>query len=231
MQFCSKCGTKLKPSDIFCTKCNCMVGDLIEVLCKIIRKEREEAIKEAGKDCVNATVITIGDGTITLECDFPKFEEGDIVGYKRKGLINYLGYVISGGKVITLITRYIVDINEGDKVTLCEYEQLLSYDLQLELLESIKNSNAASNVREAVKWFKLEKPDKDLKFSEPSNNNDIKDNSRLNDSQLDAVRASLGLESNDILLIVGPPGTGKTRVIAKVAYELASKGICGERGN
>jgi len=33
-----------------------------------------------------------------------------------------------------------------------------------------------------------------------------------------------GLRDSEILLIVGLPGTGKTRVIAKAAYELAKRG-------
>lgn len=47
---------------------------------------------------------------------------------------------------------------------------------------------------------------------------------QLDDSQLNVVEKSLGLDTGDLLSVVGPPGTGKTEVIAKTAHELASKG-------
>jgi len=53
---------------------------------------------------------------------------------------------------------------------------------------------------------------------------DVSKRFRLNDSQIKAVEAALALNDNEILLIVGPPGTGKTRVIAKIAFELMKRG-------
>ncbi len=46
----------------------------------------------------------------------------------------------------------------------------------------------------------------------------------LDHSQINVVRQILGLKDNQILIIVGPPGTGKTEVIAKAAYELVKRG-------
>lgn len=45
----------------------------------------------------------------------------------------------------------------------------------------------------------------------------------LDNSQIDVIRQILGLKDNQILIIVGPPGTGKTEVIAKAAYELVKR--------
>jgi len=46
----------------------------------------------------------------------------------------------------------------------------------------------------------------------------------LDQSQIDVVKRILGLKDGEMLIVVGPPGTGKTEVIAKSAYELAKRG-------
>ena len=46
----------------------------------------------------------------------------------------------------------------------------------------------------------------------------------LDQSQIDVVKRILGLKDGQMLIVVGPPGTGKTKVIAKSAYELAKRG-------
>jgi KaiC/GvpD/RAD55 family RecA-like ATPase len=46
----------------------------------------------------------------------------------------------------------------------------------------------------------------------------------LNDSQSEVINHVLGMEPGDLYTVVGPPGTGKTEVIAKAAHDLASRG-------
>lgn len=46
----------------------------------------------------------------------------------------------------------------------------------------------------------------------------------LNDSQREVVNHVLGMRPGDLYTVVGPPGTGKTEVIAKAAHELANRG-------
>ncbi len=46
----------------------------------------------------------------------------------------------------------------------------------------------------------------------------------LDDSQRQVLTEILGLDEGDLSLVVGPPGSGKTEVIAKAASELASAG-------
>jgi len=46
---------------------------------------------------------------------------------------------------------------------------------------------------------------------------------KLDPTQIEAVECALALDDGEFLLIRGPPGTGKTVVIAKIAYELATK--------
>ncbi len=47
---------------------------------------------------------------------------------------------------------------------------------------------------------------------------------KLDESQINIVGRILNLKDGQILVVVGPPGTGKTEVIAKSAYELAKRG-------
>ena len=46
----------------------------------------------------------------------------------------------------------------------------------------------------------------------------------LNSSQREILRKALNLREGEVLLVVGPPGTGKTEIISKIAYELARRG-------
>jgi superfamily I DNA and/or RNA helicase len=46
----------------------------------------------------------------------------------------------------------------------------------------------------------------------------------LNDSQSEVINHVLGMDPGDLYTVVGPPGTGKTEVIAKAAHDLASRG-------
>lgn len=47
---------------------------------------------------------------------------------------------------------------------------------------------------------------------------------RLDDSQLEVVESILNLDDNEALMVVGPPGTGKTRVIARASELLMNRG-------
>ncbi|MDL0129152.1 AAA domain-containing protein [Halobacterium salinarum] len=51
-----------------------------------------------------------------------------------------------------------------------------------------------------------------------------RDNLPLNASQQEVVNHVLGMTPGDLYTVVGPPGTGKTEVIAKAAHELANNG-------
>jgi superfamily I DNA and/or RNA helicase len=117
-----------------------------------------------------------------------------------------------------------LDLKEEESLEICESEVLIGYDLQLNLIEKIKKNELNEFEEKAIKHLFEISDLKNLRKAKPSDNLDVKEKFVLDDSQLEAIEYALGLEENESLIIIGPPGTGKTRVIAKIAYELYKKG-------
>jgi len=143
------------------------------------------------------------------------------------------------------------DLNEGDRIKIVNAESLIGYDLQqawileaqrdfkglydiiAEILKStlsdqmkkqLKDNieDIIKNAKNAIRILKQRKKD-------AITPNDFKDKNslsgfKLDDSQINIIKQILGLKDNQILIVVGPPGTGKTEVIAKAAYELVKRG-------
>jgi len=107
---------------------------------------------------------------------------------------------------------------------ICESEVLVGYDLQLELIRKIKNGELDEYGQKAVTHVFEATSLRGLQKVKPSNVLDVKEGYPLDEFQLKAVEYALGLGEGESLIIIGPPGTGKTRVIAKIAYELYRRG-------
>ena len=200
-----------------------------------IRDRRKTILTETLKKTYPAYVIDISHNIATLETKYAQlFHQGDILGVKvpRKGA-RYLGVVIdSESNVLTVLTRDLREDNivAVDKyIEILDYEPLINYDLQLDMLNYVTgNCNAEEiNVKifhnEALDIIFKEKTFPPLRHVKLSDIRDVREGFRLDKSQINAIEAALGLEDYELLLIVGPPGTGKTRVIAKIAYELAKR--------
>jgi len=105
-------------------------------------------------------------------------------------------------------------INEILKDSLSDRNKI---DLKNKIEEIINNAN------KAIKALTKSKRDEII----PRDFGDkrcVSNKNFLNRSQVKVVELALGLEDGQILIVVGPPGTGKTEVIAKIAYELAKRG-------
>jgi len=229
VRFCPKCGSWLHINAIVCRKCGTEVNGkrCLDFWRDLILREREEEKRRSGRDRVPAEVVDVSEDAVTLACSFPKFEEGDVIGFiTPMGIIEPLGVVMSGGTFVTTSLYKHVGVEEGQTLELCEAEVLVGYDLQLEIIERIRSGmldeferNAASLLFEGAR---LELGGiKRVKVADPR---DVRDGFPLDRFQLEAVEAILGLGRGELLLIIGPPGTGKTRVIAKAALELAERG-------
>ena len=117
-------------------------------------------------------------------------------------------------------------------------ENLVGYDLQLALLERIMGDDLSDLERAAVHAVfgrdggidggrvKGRGDGNHLEAFDPDYAMDyaLSPACGLDEYQRHAVEGSLNLHPGDILIIVGPPGTGKTSVIAAAAEELARGG-------
>jgi len=229
MRFCSRCGSWIRPGSITCPRCGHVMlyedkGELLGFMKRLLSREKYEEKKKVIRDRVSGKVIDVSEDVITIECKFPRFEEGDVAGYITQGSIEPLGVVLGGGRILTVALRKAVELKEGQILELCESEVLVGYDLQLELIRRIEEGRLEERERNTIAHV-FEKQDlRGLCRTKPSDMLDVKDGFPLDNSQLEAVEYSLGLRDGESLLIIGPPGTGKTRVIAKIAYELSRRG-------
>jgi len=221
LRFCPKCGSRIPFGSTICVKCDKDLNFLIN----LIKDEREKE-KNSNKDIIDAEVVDVSGDVAILECKYPKFEEGDVIGMIKNDEVKPFGIVLTGGTFITVKLYKQNNISEGQTLKLCEAEILIGYDLQLDLMTRIINKdkdlneyeqNVYSLIFKKIEMNKIEKVKLDDKY-------DVKRNFPLDDSQCEAVEAILGLNNKELLLIIGPPGTGKTHVIAKAATELAKRG-------
>lgn len=191
----------------------------------LLVRERLDEKKRVLRDRVHAEVIDISDNLVTFKCAFPKFEEGDVVGFiVGESVIEPLGTVVGGGEYLTIDLHGQNKLEEGQKLELCEAEVLIGYDLQLELIRRIKKNELNELEKEAVSCVFENEKVREVRRFKLNDVKDVKGEFNLDDSQIQAVEAILGLEDYEPLLIIGPPGTGKTRVIAKAAFELMRRG-------
>ncbi len=221
---------RITPDSIKCWKCGKStlfddLNELLKFMKRLLLNERNEEKKRAITERVKGEVLDVEDEAVTIECSFPRFEEGDVVGRLSplKG-IEPLGTVIASGTVSTIGLFKPTDLKEGESIELCEAEVLVGYDLQLELIDRIVTGELDQVEMKAVQVM-LNAVDMPLPRRVTLNDRmDLSGKFQLDSSQVDAIEHILGLNDSELLLIIGPPGTGKTRVIAKAAYELSKRG-------
>lgn len=223
---------------------------MLNAMITALKEERSGALRMLKSEYsggITATVIDASRQIATLEVSRHahkvfSLEPGDVLGYVCDGNVNYLGTVldVSGDTVTVFVDspNTLEDLSGKQSIRIMDYEFLLTYDVQLSLLvrlldPQLMNASLGEGFtyidvsifnEYPLKLF-LEKISYDrLRYSKPSSEFDVQGRFKLDGSQLKAVSAALGLRDNELLLIVGPPGTGKTRVIAKIAYELSRRG-------
>jgi predicted DNA helicase len=193
---------------------------------EILINERNKVVEEllGSRDVYKAKVINRSGLILDLEAiKSVPFVEGDIIGYKLEKLVYVLGNIIY--KEDRYLTVHLVEprIPIPNKVLdILEAEILLAYDVQLKLIERIKKNEVPVNVIEIffnnITFPKLEI---DYKLEDKRG---LNGKFELDEYQTRAVEAILFLKENDLLLIIGPPGNGKTEVIKKAAYEMIKRG-------
>ena len=232
---CPNCESVLYPKSrgrsyvvLFCKRCGytriLIQGSLVDFLEGVLKDERSVAVDIIGKEVFSGRVIDMSHGIATLICRGARFAPGDSIGLLlSNGNIVELGTVIDfSGDMLTVLLSY-EKIVEGERLNIVDYEPLIGYDLQLDLLRYFRNGESflvnVCNEAAIELFFKgLKQPS--LRYVKLTDPFDVRNGFKLDFSQLRVVEAALGLKENELLLVVGPPGTGKTRVIAKIAHEL-----------
>lgn len=162
----------------------------------ILEDERDQVKEEVERrDTFEGELLVVKNNIGVI--DTRKLPEGTLLGFVDSGSIHELGHVIRNG-------RYqIVKLNqtpEKQELKLIVMENLISYDLQLDILDryldeelpQIYTSASVGNIKGLDKYQGI------------------------------AAATSLELPDEHLLLVIGPPGTGKTEFISRAA-EIASR--------
>jgi len=193
---------------------------------EILINERNKVVEEllGSRDVYKAKVVNRSGLILDLEAiKSVPFVEGDIIGYKLEKFVYVLGNIIY--KEDRYLTVHLVEprIPIPNKVLdILEAELLLAYDVQLKLIERIKKNEVPVNVIEILfNNITFPKLEIDYKLEDKRG---LNGKFELDEYQTRAVEAILSLNENDLLLIIGPPGNGKTEIIKKAAYEMIKRG-------
>ncbi|ADC64644.1 type III restriction protein res subunit [Ferroglobus placidus DSM 10642] len=196
----------------------------VKLLKDVLVRERERAVKDVLRLILPAQVLDTSESIATLESRYANlFEPGDVLGLVlgRGGeiAIRQLGTVVDSSRdILTVFTS--LELAEGWDLRITNYEPLIAFDLQIDLIERIESGELEGEG--AVSLFFDDLKAGEIRRAELGNK--YVKGYELDESQVEAVEAALALEDGELLLIRGPPGTGKTVVIAKIAYELADQG-------
>jgi len=200
---------------------------MIDELIKVVKDERKHEIEEA-KEKTSVKVLEIVGGTVTL--NFEKhlyFESGDIIGYESAEGKDVLGSIVNVDYDTNMLTVSLYSqpkFEEGETINIFESETLIGYELEIKFLGRIKREDISRQERSMTDYFF-----KPLKFEKINRKERLYDKEgmagfTLDDSQIEVIESILSLDNGEIILVIGPPGTGKTQVIAKAAYELSKRG-------
>jgi superfamily I DNA and/or RNA helicase len=204
----------------------CTLSATIKALKEFVTREKYFAIREMIKESktFNAQILGFSGNVLDLYCsEWRNFEVGDVIGFVEYGDINVFGNVIDSNLGIVSVYLNLTKesseeyFSEERDVRIFEAEPLISYDLQLNLIERIDSGWT----NEAVELFFGNPHAKPINKTYRLTDRKCLGNERcLDESQVEAVENILSLDSGDFLLIIGPPGCGKTTVIKKAAYHL-----------
>lgn len=207
--------------------------DIFEELGDLLLKERAEILSKSDNEVVKykAKVLAFSDSAATIKCDkanqFEKQEEISIIK-KDKTTINACTVFEASSNILSLTVPEGTSFFENEPILLLKTDLLIALELQLGLLDKIKREEIDPQ-SPPVKFFLDNAPLLDLKQN--CSITDLKaisiagaEEIQLDDAQVEAVEKVLSLQDGEFVLIIGPPGTGKTKVIKKIAVELTNKG-------
>ncbi len=239
--YCDQCGNSFESAPLlYCSNCGTLLGGWPQIVHDEAKRERQDRYNQRLSGEItehNPSSKFVIVGTAHRPPDW--IEDGSQVGYTTNDQRLLLGRVIN-----TTESEVHVDygemgslpLAEGMSVELWSAESHITTVLQQSwLLEAQRDFEGLATsspdherlVQNSKRLLKTLNRDS-LPQITPEQNTQLEsvgaDSFPLNDSQREVVNHVLGMSPGDLYTVVGPPGTGKTEVIAKAADELANRG-------
>ncbi len=241
-EYCEYCGEELETAFSYrCTTC----GTRFPGWSGLVFAEGEEQSNSKWREQLDVTVLSQNTEkrflVLRSNTSLPGWiEEGGQIGQIIDGSLHDMG------RVVNIDTRDIqvdywggvaTSLEAGQDITVCSSETMIATTQQIGLLRELR--------RDFAGWRNQKNPDptvaklavngphlrdtldqSTITPATPVKLDDTRslDGFELDDSQQSVLANILGLEPGDLSLVVGPPGSGKTEVIAKAAQELANRG-------
>lgn len=238
---CDNCGYVFESApQLTCPDCDTLLGGWPQIVHEEAKRERQDRYDQKLSGEItehNAESQFVVIGTAHRPPDW--IEDGSQVGYTVKDRRLLLGRVIN-----TTESEVHVDygdmgslpLAEGLSVELWSAESHITTILQqswlLEARRGFTGYDTASpdhkrlvqNSTQLLDTLHSDSPPQITPTDHSHLTSVDRDTFPLNESQRDVVNHVLGMQPGDLYTVVGPPGTGKTEVIAKAAQELANAG-------
>ena len=241
-EYCDYCGTELDSTFSYrCSAC----GTRLPGWSGLIFEEGQEQSNSKWREQLDVTVERKNTENRILvfqsHTSLPGWiEDGGKVGQIIDGSLRELGRVVNIEDRNIQINYWggvATSLEPGNDITVCSSESMIATTQQMGLLYELRKEFAGwrtqadpdpvvekliSNGSQLLDT--LDRPSLDPVASTELPNVRSLDGFELDGSQQAVLAEILGLDAGDLSLIVGPPGSGKTEVIAKAAHELANRG-------
>jgi len=241
-RYCDHCWKKLNPAFVYqCPDC----GVRFPGWSGLIFAEGEEQSNSRWREQLDVTVKTqhTDKQLLVLEADssLPGWiEEGGAIGQIINNGVADMGKIVNtdGRRVQVDYWGGIAEsLTEQQEITVCSAESMIATTQQLGLLLELRRNfdgwqqnkcgeptveKLADNGQQLIQTIDKSSHTAGGKI-EPRVTETL-GGSELDNSQLDVVSRILGLDVGELSVVVGPPGSGKTEVIAKAAAELTARG-------
>jgi len=239
---CEYCGDELDtPFSYRCTTC----GTRFPGWSGLVFGEGEEQSDSKWREQLDVTVLSQNIEkrflVVRSKTSLPGWiEEGGQIGQIIDGSLHDMGRVVNVDNRDIQVDYWggvATSLKPGQDITVCSSETMIATTQQLGLLLELRRDFAGwQNEQDSdptVAKLAVNGPhlfdtldQSTITQPTPIELEDTRslDGFELDDSQQSVLADILGLKAGDLSLVVGPPGSGKTEVIAKAAHELATRG-------
>ena len=239
---CEYCGDELDtPFSYRCTTC----GTRFPGWSGLVFGEGEEQSDSKWREQLDVTVLSQNIEkrflVVRSKTSLPGWiEEGGQIGQIIDGSLHDMGRVVNVDNRDIQVDYWggvATSLKPGQDITVCSSETMIATTQQLGLLRELRRDFAGwQNEQDSdptVAKLAVNGPhlfdtldQSTITQPTPIELEDTRslDGFELDDSQQSVLADILGLKAGDLSLVVGPPGSGKTEVIAKAAHELATRG-------